>query len=273
MSEAARRHCAQITREQAANFYYGMRLLPQAKRDALFAIYAFARRVDDIGDGTLAAAEKRQLLAAAAESLGAAPNGDLVLVALHDAEQRFPLPRQSFLDLIDGVRMDVDETTYERFDELVVYCRRVAGSIGRLCVAVFGVDGDGPRAGEFADDLGVALQLTNILRDVREDAERGRTYLPAEDLESYGQPSAESIGALVAFEGARAREWYARGMQLTPMLDRRSRACVLAMSGIYRRLLDRIESDPQAILERRVSLGAATKVAVAAGSLLGVGPR
>jgi 15-cis-phytoene synthase len=269
MSEAARRYCAQITRRQAANFYYGMRLLPAPKRAALFAIYAFARRVDDIGDGTLPPARKGELLDEAATSLNGPPNGDLVLVALREAERSFPLPRQSFYDLIDGVRMDVDGTSYESFDELVVYCRRVAGSIGRLCVAVFG--SDDPRAGGLADDLGVALQLTNILRDVREDAERGRTYLPSEDLARFGPPSAESIHALVAFEGARAREWYTRGIQLTGMLDRRSAACVLAMSGIYRRLLERIESDPPAILQRRVALRPWTKVAVATRSLLGVG--
>jgi len=269
MSEAARRYCAQITRRQAANFYYGMRLLPARKRDGLFAVYAFARRVDDIGDGPLPVDEKRRQLEAAAESLGHSPDGDPVLVALREAEHRFPLERQSFLDLIEGVRMDVEGSSYERFDQLVVYCRRVAGSIGRLCVAVFGTDD--PRAGELADDLGVALQLTNILRDVREDAEHGRTYLPAEDLARFGVPSPESVRALVAFEAARAREWYARGLELTGMLDRRSAACVLAMSGIYRRLLDEIESDPAAILEGRVALGPWTKVGVAARSLLGVG--
>jgi phytoene synthase len=268
MSEAARRYCAQITRRQAANFYYGMRLLPAAKREALFAIYAFARRVDDIGDGTLPAARKLALLDDAAQALGAAPGEDPVLVALSDAQRRFPLPHRSFLDLIDGVRMDVDGATYERFDDLVIYCRRVAGSIGRLCVAVYGSDDD--RAGDLADDLGVALQLTNILRDVREDAERGRTYLPAEDLARFGKPNPATIDGLVAFEAARAREWYERGLTLTALLDRRSAACVLAMSGVYRRLLDRIAADPQAILQRRVSLSTATKIAVVGRSLLGV---
>ena len=266
MSEADRRYCAQLTREQAANFYYGMRLLPARKRAALFAIYAFARRVDDIGDGTLPDEQKRRELDAAAASLDAEPDGDLVMVALRDAEREFPLPRQSFLDLIEGVRMDIDGRTYESFDELVVYCRRVAGSIGRLCVAVFVADGD--NAGELADDLGVALQLTNILRDVREDAGRGRTYLPAEDIARFGAPSPESIGPLVEFESARAREWYARGMALIPMLDRRSAACVLAMSGIYRRLLERIAAEPEAVLERRVALSPLTKVAVALRSLV-----
>lgn len=267
MSEAARRYCAQITRRQAANFYYGMRLLPAPKRAALFAIYAFARRIDDIGDGTLPADARRELLDEAAQALGGPPGDDPVLVALIDAQRRFPLPRQSFLDLIDGVRMDVDGASFERFDDLVIYCRRVAGSIGRLCVSVYGSDDD--RAGDLADDLGVALQLTNILRDVREDAERGRTYLPAEDLARFGEPSPATIDGLVAFEAARAREWYARGLTLTALLDRRSAACVLAMSGVYRRLLDRIEADPQAILQRRVSLSTATKISVVGRSLLG----
>ena len=267
MSDAARRYCAQITRRQAANFYYGMRLLPAAKREALFAIYAFARRVDDIGDGTLPAARKLELLDEAAQALGRPPDDDPVLVALSDARRRFPLPHESFLDLIAGVRMDVDGATYEGFDDLVVYCRRVAGSIGRLCVAVYGSDDD--RAGDLADDLGVALQLTNILRDVREDAARGRSYLPAEDLARFGEPSPATIAGLVGFEAARAREWYARGLTLIALLDRRSAACVLAMSGVYRRLLDRIEADPEAILERRVSLSAATKIAVVGRSLLG----
>jgi len=267
MSEAARRYCANLTRHQAANFYYGMRLLPAAKRDALFAVYAFARRVDDIGDGPLEPSRKRELLDEARHSLSEPPGGDLVLVALRDAERRFELPRQSLHDLIDGVLMDVDESTYETFDELVVYCRRVAGSIGRLCVAVYG--SQDPDAGQLADDLGVALQLTNILRDVREDAEHGRTYLPAEDLARFGAPSPQTIRPLVAFEAARAREWYARGLALTESLDRRSAACVLAMSGIYSRLLDRIAADPAAILRERVTVPTSTKLAVAARSLLG----
>jgi phytoene synthase len=268
MNDAARAHCATITREQAANFYYGMRLLGPQKRAALFAIYAFARRIDDIGDGALAPQRKRELLAEQAALLGEAPGEDLVLIALAEAQQRFPVPRQSLLDLIDGVRMDVDGASYETFEELVVYCRHVAGSIGRLCVSVFGARG--ANAGDLADDLGVALQLTNILRDIREDGLNGRTYLPAEDLARFGAPSEATIGPLVAFEAARAREWYARGLALLPMLDRRSAGCVRAMSGIYRRLLERIDADPQAVLRGRVALGTATKVGVALKSLAGM---
>jgi phytoene synthase len=279
-------HCRRITRREAANFYYGIRLLPRAKRDALCAIYAFARRADDIGDGTMATDAKL----AALEQARAAINGmladsdDLVIAALADIERRFPLPRDGFLDLIEGVRMDVLGVHYEHFEELVVYCRRVAGSIGRLCLAVFG--SDEAAAPALADDLGVALQLTNILRDVREDALAGRVYLPAEDLRRFGWPdgarghgAADAISAvradapgslvqLVHFEAARNREWFERGSRLVALLDGRSGACVLAMSGIYRDLLERIDRRPVAILEGRASLPVAVKARVAVRSLL-----
>jgi phytoene synthase len=281
-----------VTRREAANFYYGIRLLPAPKRDALCAIYALARRIDDIGDGELDTAAKLAGLAAERVAITQlatsqlAPRGDdPVLTALAAVDREFPLPREAFLDLIDGVGMDVVGTTYETFDELVVYCRRVAGTIGRLCLAVFG-SGD-PHAAPLADDLGVALQLTNILRDVREDAVRGRVYLPAEDLRRFGWPEvvasgdaagaiaaapvvpSDALSALVGFEAARGREWFVRGGALVPLLDRRSAACVLAMSGIYRTLLDRIEAAPESILAGRVSLPVATKARVAVRSLRG----
>jgi 15-cis-phytoene synthase len=297
-SEAYRR-CESITRRQAANFYYGIRLLPRERRRAMCAAYAFARRVDDIGDGTLAREEKLRLLDAAASDLDgleragrdAVALGDPVVVALADAHARFSLPPGALGELIEGVRMDVDGVVYERFDDLVLYCRRVAGAIGRVCLAIFGTSERGAvvpeHAQALADDLGVALQLTNILRDVREDAENGRVYLPAEDLRHFGltsgTPERESaellatlarrptqpLHALVRFEAERAQEWFDRGMTLTPMLDRRSAACVRAMAGIYRRLLDRIESDPRRALSERASLPAREKAWVAISSMLG----
>jgi len=278
------RHCAEITRREAANFYYGIRLLPRAKFEALCAIYTFARAVDDIGDGTLEDGAKLEALAHARASVQALDPGsaDPVIAALAQVESAFPLPRTSFIDLIDGVQMDVLGTHYETFDELAVYCRRVAGSIGRLCVAVYG--SAAASAGAIADDLGVAMQLTNILRDVREDALNGRVYLPAEDLRRFAWPSpdggdAAAIAAvdaanpgpleqLVHFEAARNREWFARGHQLVALLDRRSGACTLAMSRIYASLLERIDARPQRILEGRVRLPPATKARIAAGSLL-----
>jgi phytoene synthase len=316
-SELARDYaqCEAITRRQAANFYYGIRLLPRARRQAMSAVYAFARRVDDIGDGELPAAEKLLLLDAEALALldleaGRAPRvagHDPVIAALRDARARFPLPAGALGELIEGVRLDIDGVSYETFDELVLYCRRVAGAIGRVCLAIFGLRGEAgglADAEALADALGVALQITNILRDVREDAENGRVYLPAEDLrrfelrnghdaEEAGATAAyiaalartasspggreehaeelERMAALIRFEAARGREWFARGMTLGPLLDRRSAACLLAMAGIYRRLLDRIEADPLGAFATRMSLPAHEKALVAARGMLGSG--
>jgi phytoene synthase len=154
--------------------------------------------------------------------------------------------------------MDVRGESYETFADLLVYCRRVAGSIGRLSLGVFDAR-DREQAGRHADDLGVALQLTNILRDVREDLERGRVYFPAEDLERFEctltpLETAGPVTELVRFEAERARGWFARGLRLLPLLDRRSAVCVAAMAGIYRRLLDRIERRPELVLRERLSV-------------------
>ena len=333
-------HCEAVTRAQAANFFYGIRLLPRERRRAMSAVYAFARRVDDIGDGSLPREQKlaalqgeaRALaaiapagvgaLAGGASALGVAAadadtvtgGGDLVMLALADTQRRFALPADALGELIEGVRMDVQGIAYESFEELVVYCRRVAGGIGRLCLAIFGLREDaaagGVRAERLADDLGVALQLTNILRDVREDAENGRVYLPAVDLRRFGviagdghagedqvgaSAAAQVLGALarasagavqtgtgenedlrrlsalVRFECERAAQWFDDGLVLAELLDRRSAACVLAMAGIYRRLLERIEAHPDEAVRRRMSLPAHEKAWVAARGMLGVG--
>jgi phytoene synthase len=274
----AYRTCEQITRDEARNFFYGIRLLPPPKRRAMCAVYAFARRIDDIGDGSLPSEAKLAALAEGRDSLNrlASPPDDAVLIALADACERFPIPREALEDLVDGVEMDVRGVSYETFDELVVYCRHVAGSVGRLCLGVFGTN-NGPGAASLADDLGVAMQLTNILRDVREDFGVGRIYLPAEDLRRFGCPgdlaaaSPAAAAELIRFEAARDREWFDRGLGLLDHLDARSRACVLAMTGIYRRLLTRIEKHPDEVLERRMSVPTWEKAWVAARSLAGVG--
>jgi phytoene synthase len=297
----AHRHCAQLTRRAAANFYYGIALLPPSKRHAMCAVYAFARRIDDIGDGELESQEKLRLLEeqrAALRQLAAGDAQDLVTLALADAHRRFALPLDALEDLIDGVKMDVVGTHYESFDQLVLYCRRVAGSIGRLCLAIFGAH-DLRSAWTLADDLGVAMQLTNILRDLREDAQRGRVYLPTEDLVRYhlhddraigaaevlelagqgavAEPSVvagfggEDVGqlfALMRFQALRAHDWFHRGMALVPLLDRRSAACVMAMTGIYRKLLWRIQDHPDLALASRMSLPVRSKAIVAVGSVL-----
>jgi 15-cis-phytoene synthase len=277
---AAYRHCEQLTRTEAKNFFYGIRLLPPEKRRALSAVYAFARRIDDIGDGSLPAPKKLALLDEA-RGAAAGPGGypqDPTLVGLADAARRFPIPLSAFGELIDGCAADVRGTSYQTFDELLHYCRCVAGSIGRLSLGVFGASD--PRAAEpLADALGVALQLTNILRDIREDHAGGRVYLPAEDIERFGcqlapgspAPAGDpgNLADLVRFEAQRARGWYATGLGLLPHLDRRSAACTAAMAGIYRRLLDRIAAAPAVALRGRMSLSGWEKMWVAARSLAG----
>jgi phytoene synthase len=289
----AYRECERITWSQARNFAYGIRLLPHEKRRGLAVIYAFARRIDDIGDGTMPgqqadmpAEQKIADLEAARQAVlnldGAGGSGasldDPVLLALADVKRNFPVPMEAFGELIDGCVADVRGTRYETFEDLHHYCRCVAGSIGRLSLGIFGTGPDHTghdqqEAARLADSLGVALQLTNILRDIREDHENGRVYLPAEDLAKFDidldAPSVSQFIRLVEFEAERAREWYAAGWQLLPMLDRRSAACTGAMAGIYRRLLERIAAQPAAVLDSRVSLSTGEKAMVAVRALAG----
>ncbi len=277
--DAAYRHCREVTRASATSFYHGMRLLPASRRSAMYAVYAFARRIDDIADGSLARAEKLAALERArmgVAALDAPPDTDPILVALSDASRRYKLPRGALVELIEGARMDVEGADFATFDDLVVYCRRVGGTIGRLSLAVFGASDKGPRAMALADDLGVAFQLTNILRDVREDLATGRLYLPLDDLAAFactvqGGSIAGDFAGLARFEASRAAEWYERGLELVPLLDRPSASCVTAMAGIYRRLLRRIEREPEAVLAGRLSLPGWEKSWVAARSLVGAG--
>ncbi len=290
---AAYRRCEEITWSQARNFSYGIRLLPPAKRQALAAVYAFARRIDDIGDGDLPAPDKLAALAGARASVMAlasdghraigkarAAGADPVLMALADAAGRFDIPLAAFGELIDGCEADVRGVTYLTFDDLLHYCRCVAGSIGRLSLGVFGT-ADVATAAPLADALGVALQLTNILRDIREDYLSGRVYLPAEDFERFGcslgngshtrgpgaHADGDKLAALVEFEAQRARTWYAEGLALMPLLDWRSAASAGAMAGIYFRLLEHIAAAPHSVLQRRVSLSTREKALVAVRSL------
>jgi len=274
----AYRECERITWSQARNFAYGIRLLPPSKRRGLAVIYAFARRIDDIGDGTLPAQEKIAALEQARQAivnLSAADQDDPVLVALADVERNFPVPMPAFGELIDGCVADVRGTSYRTFDDLLYYCRCVAGTVGRLSLGIFGTSHDVVQAAELADSLGVALQLTNILRDIREDQQNGRVYLPAEDLAKFSvdlggvDPAPQGFVRLVEFEVERARDWYATGWKLLGLLDRRSAACTGAMAGIYRRLLERIAAEPAAVLRGRVSLSGREKATVAVKALTG----
>jgi len=272
----AYRECERITWSQARNFAYGIRLLPPAKRRGLAVIYAFARRIDDIGDGTMPADRKIADLEQARQAvlnLNGNSHDDPVLFALADVKRHFPVPVEAFGELIDGCVADVRGTRYETFEDLHYYCRCVAGSIGRLSLGIFGTSHDLDEAASLADSLGVALQLTNILRDIREDHQNGRTYLPAEDLAKFDvdldAPNPSQFTRLVEFEAERARDWYATGWRLLPLLDRRSAACTGAMAGIYRQLLEQIAAQPGAVLSSRVSLSTGEKAMVAVRALAG----
>jgi 15-cis-phytoene synthase len=289
---AAYRHCEDVVRSRARNFAYGIRLLPKDKRQAMCAVYAFARRIDDIadGDGSGAPDGAGELCDARLERLNAAradlkdldrATDDPVLVALADAARRHPIPLAAFEEVIEGCEADVRGTEYASADALIGYCRCVAGAVGRLSLGVYGVDaGDWESASMYADALGIALQLTNILRDVREDAAGGRVYLPADDLERYGctlrldadgcfADRPEDLIALVRAGADRALVWYDSGLRLLPLLDRRSAACTAAMAGIYRRLLTRIAADPLGALNARASLPTWEKAVVAGRALTG----
>jgi 15-cis-phytoene synthase len=287
-TDEAYAECERITWEQARNFAYGIRLLPPEKRRGLAAVYAFARRIDDIGDGELPATEKARQLEEARKQVFALvgrenpDDSDPVLIALDDVGRRFDIPMEAFSELIDGCLADVNSAIYETFDDLLYYCRCVAGTIGRLSLGIYGKT-QAEKQDKMADDLGVALQITNILRDVREDYLNGRVYLPREDLAKFGceielgnsepYPTDEQkarFASLVDFEAARAREWYGSGLRLLATIDRRSAACTGAMAGIYRRLLEKIASNPSAVLNGRMSLPAGEKALVAVQSLAGV---
>jgi 15-cis-phytoene synthase len=271
--------CERIMVRAAKNFSYGIRLLAPDKRGALAAVYALARRIDDIGDGDLPADDKLRLLDDARRDVKdiGGPTADPVLLALGDAAARLPIPLPAFLELIEGCELDVRGTTYPTFLDLQHYCRCVAGSIGRLSTGVF--EATDPAAAEpLADALGIALQLTNILRDIREDLSNGRVYLPQDELEAAGVvlrlddrgnvvDEGGRVSALIREQAGRAEKWYAEGLRLLPLLDRRSASSCAAMAGIYHRLLGRIAREPRAVLSRRISLPAWEKAYLAARSL------
>ena len=289
--EAAYERCMAITRREAKNFYYGIRLLRPPKRRAMAALYAFARYIDDIGDGEASPEVKLSQLASLREitleiaGVGSGPEphrlpaqDDLkaIIAGVVYAAREFPIPVEAFEEIIAGCEEDSRQTSYQTIDDTVRYCRLVAGSVGRLSLGVFG--SNSPEiTPEIADDLGVAMQLTNILRDIVEDSQMGRVYLPAEDIAKFNcapdlSGPRKNVGELVMFESERALEWFDKSFKILGHLDRRSRACVSAMSGIYFRLLHRIRQNPTAVLDGRVSLPAWEKSLVAARSLAGFRP-
>jgi phytoene synthase len=254
-----------ITRREAKNFAYGIMVLPRPRRQAIAAIYAFARRVDDVADGELPPEEKRVQLEELRAALDEDP-ADPVFVALGDARERFGIPREPLAALIDGGLQDLEQSTYRDFADLRGYCEKVAGAVGLACVPVYGSDDT-----ERAMTLGIALQLINIIRDVDEDQQLGRVYLPQDELGAFGveelAPSPE-FRELMAFEAERARAYLAEGLRLLDSLDRRSVLCVGTFAGLYRETLDRIEAGGFDVFGEKTRLSAPRKLAVVARGLL-----
>jgi 15-cis-phytoene synthase len=255
-----------ITRREAKNFAYGIMVLPRAKRQAIAAIYAFARCVDDVADGELPLQEKRDRLEELRSALDD-DRADPVFVALRDARERFGIPREPLAALVDGGLQDTEQSTYAEFAELRGYCEKVAGAVGLACVPVYGSDDT-----EHAVTLGIALQLINIIRDVDEDQRLGRVYLPQDELAAFGveelAPSPE-FRELMAFEAERARTHLAEGLLLLETLDRRSALCVRTFAGLYAETLDRIEADGFNVFGEKTRLSTSRKLAVVAKGLLG----
>ena len=255
-----------ITRREAKNFAYGIMVLPRRKRQAIAAIYAFARNVDDIADGGLPPAEKSARLEALHAGLDADPPAGPVFVALRDARERFGIPREPLAALVDGGLQDIEQVSYADFAELRSYCEKVAGAVGLACVPVYGSDDT-----EHAMTLGIALQLINIIRDVDEDRRLGRVYLPQDELAAFGvedlAPSPE-FRELMAFQAERARTHLAEGLRLLESLDRRSALCVGTFAGLYRETLERIEAGGFDVFAGKTRLSTPRKLAVVARGLL-----
>jgi 15-cis-phytoene synthase len=260
--------CARITRKSSSNFYYAFKLLPAARRRALYATYAFCRFIDDIADDERVR-EPAAMLGQWREELERVYSGEparAISRALADSVRRFSIPRRYFEEIIDGVEMDLSRKRYRTFGELRLYCYRVASAVGLICIEIFGYRN--PQARNYAEHLGLAFQLTNIIRDVREDAQRGRIYLPLEDLERFevtedevlqGQHS-ERFEHLMEFEAQRAREFYRVAERALPPEDRTSLATAEAMRLIYSALLHRIEKSRYRVMDGKLRLSAPLKL-------------
>jgi len=275
MLERSRLYCEQLTRQAAKNFYYGLRLLPEPKRSAMFALYAYMRLVDDIADeedGRSIDQRRTELDQWRAQTRaainGAAVDGP-IWPAFIEAVRRHNIPQLVFDEVIEGQRQDLDRTTFANFDALRAYCYRVAGVIGLASIYIWGFEG-GEETEALAIDRGVAFQLTNILRDLREDAARGRCYLPLDELAQIGVSAqdlrdsrgGETFDRLMRFQIDRARALYDRSSALDQRIAPDSRPTLRAMTQIYQGLLDKIADDPPRVLRERVSLSVLSKLRI-----------
>ena len=265
---------AASTKAASSNFYYAFVTLPADKRKAVYAGYSFCRMADDIVDNGELGDQAGEALDTLKTKLAEAYAGKAVedmWLALGHTLNKYPIDVQHLLDVVDGCRMDLDGATYETFDDLKKYCKRVASSTGLALIEVFGYDDK--RAVDYAIDLGIALQLTNILRDITEDLEIGRVYLPTNELAEYGV-SIEDIRRkrvtpeftrFMKFQVERARKYLNSGMRLFPLLDKQSRSCPEIMTNVYERLLSKIEKNQYDVLNRRTGLSRFQKLLLISG--------
>lgn len=279
--EESYRFCIEVSRREARNFYYSFRLLPRPLRRSMCALYAFMRHTDDLADEPAEASAKRAALDAwrddLARTLAGKPGPWPGAAALGDAVRRHDIPPRHLNEVIDGVAMDIEPRPFATFPQLYRYCYHVASAVGLCCIRIWGYRSEGGRAEALAEACGVALQLTNILRDVPEDARAGRVYLPAEDLERFGVTEAElaaerpsaALRSLLAYEGARAYDYYEQARPLAGLVEPAGRPMLRAIVGIYRALLDEIARRDYDVGAGRVALPAWRKAAIAARSLVG----
>jgi len=275
--EQAYAECRRITRQQAKNFYYSFIALPPAKRPAIYALYSFCRLCDDAADEPIPLEEKLDRLAKIRRELSSdstAESTHPVFLALADTMTRFRIPRELFEEVVRGVEMDLTTNRYRTFDELRTYCYRVASIVGLICVEIYGYRE--PEVRDYAVDLGLAMQLTNIIRDVQEDLDHDRIYIPLEEMERFGYSEDElragvvndAFLRLMRFQAERARHYFRSGLRLLPLLSPRSRTSPAVLVALYQRILDRIEARNFNVFEGRVSLSAREKYMLTAKTWL-----
>ena len=268
---------AEAVARSRSNFYYSFVVLPQEKRRAFCAVYAFMRQCDDISDGSAGTKEKSEMLRHWRSQLDAAlsetPGENPILPAFRDTLAKFSIPAEYFHWILDGAEMDLRICGYETFDDLYKYCFNVASAVGLVCLQIFGFAE--PRAKKYAEQCGIAFQLTNILRDVKEDAEQGRIYLPVEDLRKFGYSpeelrkgiADERFRKLMQFEADRAREYYRSARNLLPLVEKTSKPALWAMIQMYERILDRIVQRQFDVFRQPIHLANSEKLAIALRAL------
>jgi len=272
--------CKKITKKEAKNFYYGFLPLPRVKRHAIYALYAYMRRTDDIVDNTTDLAKARQDLNAWRENTRETLAGNIynhpIMPAFADTIKQFNIPHHYFFELIDGVEMDLRPRRFNQFPELHNYCYRVASVVGLCCLSIYGYEGDDAKA--FAIDCGIAFQLTNILRDLKEDSLRNRVYIPQEDFERFGYSETSlkegNMNAacieMITFEITRAKNYFEKGKQLIPKVHRDCRTALRTLIHIYEGLLHKLEMNKNEILKKRITLSIFEKIKILVMSFLSI---